>query len=69
MSSGFIDEMYDHARAHGALGGKLIGAGGGGFLMFYTEDRTRLRSAMRSAGLREVRMQFDFSGTSVLAHS
>jgi D-glycero-alpha-D-manno-heptose-7-phosphate kinase len=69
MSSGFIDEMYEHARAQGALGGKLIGAGGGGFLMFYTEDRTRLRSAMRNAGLREVRMRFDFSGTSVLAHS
>lgn len=69
MSSGFIDEMYELARMHGALGGKLIGAGGGGFLMFYTEDRTRLRSAMRNAGLREVRMHFDFSGTSVLAHS
>jgi D-glycero-alpha-D-manno-heptose-7-phosphate kinase len=69
MSSGFIDDMYDLARAHGALGGKLIGAGGGGFLMLYTEDKTRLRSAMRAAGLREVRMQFDFSGTSVLAHS
>ena len=69
MSSGFIDEMYDLARAHGALGGKLIGAGGGGFLLLYTEDKTRLRSAMRNANLREVRMQFDFSGTSVLAHS
>ncbi|HZW80273.1 MAG TPA: hypothetical protein VFF50_07370 [Candidatus Deferrimicrobiaceae bacterium] len=69
MSSSFIDEMYELARAHGALGGKLIGAGGGGFLMLYTENKTRLRSAMRNAGLREVRMQFDFSGTSVLAHS
>jgi D-glycero-alpha-D-manno-heptose-7-phosphate kinase len=69
MSSGFIDEMYALARAHGALGGKLIGAGGGGFLMLYTEDKTRLRSAMRGAGLREVRLQFDFSGTAVLAHS
>jgi D-glycero-alpha-D-manno-heptose-7-phosphate kinase len=69
MSSGFIDEMYELARAHGALGGKLIGAGGGGFLMLYTEDKIRLRSAMRGAGLREVRLQFDFSGTSVLAHS
>src|SRR3984885_3214218 len=69
MSSGFIDEMYERARAHGALGGKLIGAGGGGFLLLYTEDKTRLRSAMRGAGLREVRLQFDFSGTSVLAHS
>jgi D-glycero-alpha-D-manno-heptose-7-phosphate kinase len=69
MSSGLIDEMYNLARANGALGGKLIGAGGGGFLMLYTEDRTRLRSAMRGAGLREVRLRFDFSGTSVLAHS
>jgi D-glycero-alpha-D-manno-heptose-7-phosphate kinase len=69
MSSGFIDEMYELARCNGALGGKLIGAGGGGFLLLYTEDKTRLRSAMRSAGLREVRLQFDFSGTSVLAHS
>ncbi len=69
MSSGFIDEMYELARSHGALGGKLIGAGGGGFLLLYTEDKTRLRSAMRGAGLREVRVQFDFSGTSVLAHS
>jgi D-glycero-alpha-D-manno-heptose-7-phosphate kinase len=69
MSSELIDEMYERARAHGALGGKLIGAGGGGFLMLYTEDKARLRSALRSAGLREVRLQFDFAGTSVLAHS
>lgn len=69
MSNGFIDEMYASARAHGALGGKLIGAGGGGFLLLYSENKTRLRSAMRNAGLREVRLQFDFSGTSVLAHS
>jgi D-glycero-alpha-D-manno-heptose-7-phosphate kinase len=69
ISSGVIDEMYELGRANGALGGKLIGAGGGGFLMLYAEDKTRLRSAMRGAGLREVRLQFDFSGTSVLAHS
>ena len=69
MSNGLIDEMYELARKHGALGGKLIGAGGGGFLLFYTEDKARLRSALRSAGLREVRMQFDFAGTSVVAHS
>ena len=69
MSSGFIDEMYELARSNGAIGGKLIGAGGGGFLLLYTEDKTRLRSAIRNAGLREVRLQFDFGGTSVLAHS
>ena len=50
----------------GAIGGKLIGAGGGGFLMFYAEDKVRLRHAMREAGLREVRFRFDFEGTKVL---
>jgi len=69
MSSGPVDELYELARANGALGGKLVGAGGGGFLMLYTEDKTRLRHAMRKAGLREVRLQFDFGGTTVVAHS
>ena len=69
MSSSEIDQLYELARANGALGGKLIGAGCGGFLMFYTEEKTRLRSVMRAAGLREVRMQFDFAGTTVVAHS
>ena len=69
MSSGPIDELYSLARANGALSGKVVGAGGGGFLMLYTEDKTRLRRAMRGAGLREVRLQFDFGGTTVMAHS
>jgi D-glycero-alpha-D-manno-heptose-7-phosphate kinase len=69
MSNGAIDEFYKLARANGALGGKLIGAGGGGFLMFYTEDKTRLRRAMLAAGLREVRFRFDFQGTTVVTHS
>jgi D-glycero-alpha-D-manno-heptose-7-phosphate kinase len=67
MSTGLIDEYYDLARKNGALGGKLIGAGGGGFLMFYTEDKTRLRRVMCEAGLREVRFRFDFEGTRLLA--
>jgi D-glycero-alpha-D-manno-heptose-7-phosphate kinase len=69
MSTGPINDLYDLARANGALGGKLVGAGGGGFLMLYTEDKTRLRRAMRGAGLREVRLQFDFAGTTVVTHS
>jgi len=69
MTNGLVDEYYELARRNGALGGKLIGAGGGGFLMFYTEDKTRLRRAMREAGLREVRFRFDFEGTRVLAQS
>jgi D-glycero-alpha-D-manno-heptose-7-phosphate kinase len=62
-----IDGWYQLAMASGALGGKLIGAGGGGFLMFYSEDKLRLRHAMHQAGLREVRFRFDFEGTKVLA--
>jgi D-glycero-alpha-D-manno-heptose-7-phosphate kinase len=69
MSNGAIDDYYCLARKSGALGGKLIGAGGGGFLMMYTEDKTRLRRAMTDAGLREVRVRFDFDGTRVVARS
>jgi D-glycero-alpha-D-manno-heptose-7-phosphate kinase len=66
MSNPQIDEWYELGRANGAIGGKLVGAGGGGFLMFYTEDRKRLRQAMRQAGLEEVRFHFDFEGTKAL---
>jgi D-glycero-alpha-D-manno-heptose-7-phosphate kinase len=67
MSNPDINRWYDLARGHGALGGKLIGAGGGGFLMFYAEDKARLRRAMGETGLREVRFRFDFEGTKVVA--
>ena len=66
MSNPEIDEWYELGRKNGALGGKLVGAGGGGFLMFYAEDHRRLRSAMARAGLEEVRFRFDFEGTKVL---
>jgi D-glycero-alpha-D-manno-heptose-7-phosphate kinase len=66
MSNAKINEWYDLARANGALGGKLIGAGGGGFLMFYAQEKTRLRNAMAKAGLQEVRFRFDFEGTKLV---
>jgi D-glycero-alpha-D-manno-heptose-7-phosphate kinase len=69
MSNARINEWYDTAMASGALGGKLIGAGGGGFLMFYAGDKKRLRHAMREKGLQEVRFRFDFEGTKVVAHN
>ena len=69
MSNSSIDEYYQVARANGALGGKLIGAGGGGFLMLYTEDKTRLRRVLRETGLREVRMHFDFEGAALVTRS
>jgi D-glycero-alpha-D-manno-heptose-7-phosphate kinase len=66
MSNPHIDEWYELGRKNGALGGKLVGAGGGGFLLFYAEDRSSLRKAMSHAGLEEVRYKFDFEGTKVL---
>jgi D-glycero-alpha-D-manno-heptose-7-phosphate kinase len=66
MSNPKINEWYDLAMNNGALGGKLIGAGGGGFLMFYADDKARLRQAMRQAGLKEVRFRFDFEGTKLV---
>jgi D-glycero-alpha-D-manno-heptose-7-phosphate kinase len=66
MSNPQIDEWYELGMKNGAVGGKLVGAGGGGFLMFYAENRNRLRHAMNRAGLEEVRFRFDFEGTKVL---
>ena len=66
ISSGEIDQWYATAMENGAVGGKLIGAGGGGFLMFYTEDPSRLRAVMEKAGLEELRFSFDYEGTKIL---
>jgi D-glycero-alpha-D-manno-heptose-7-phosphate kinase len=69
MSSDRIDGWYAKAIESGALGGKLIGAGGGGFLMFYAEDKPRLRRAMSECGLEEVRFRFDLEGTKLVFQS
>jgi D-glycero-alpha-D-manno-heptose-7-phosphate kinase len=66
ISNPQIDEWYELGMKNGALGGKLVGAGGGGFLMFYVEDRGRLRHAMSKSGLEEVRFRFDFEGTKTI---
>jgi D-glycero-alpha-D-manno-heptose-7-phosphate kinase len=66
MSNPQIDEWYELGRKNGAIGGKLVGAGGGGFLMFYAQDRVKLRQAMTHVGLEEVRFRFDFEGTKVV---
>jgi D-glycero-alpha-D-manno-heptose-7-phosphate kinase len=68
MTNDSIDAWYACAMANGALGGKLVGAGGGGFLMFYAEDKSRLRHAMREMGLKEIRFRFDFEGTRVVSY-
>ena len=66
ISNSKIDEWYELGRKSGAVGGKLVGAGGGGFLMFYASDRNSLRHAMAKAGLDEVRFRFDFEGTKIV---
>ena len=66
MSSERINQWYEYAIANGALGGKLVGAGGGGFLIFYTEQKPQVRKAMRECGLSEVRFKFNFEGTTVI---
>ena len=62
MSNSTIDNIYNFALKNGALGGKLIGAGGGGFLLFYTNNPKRLRLAMKSKKLEEVKFKFDLEG-------
>jgi D-glycero-alpha-D-manno-heptose-7-phosphate kinase len=69
MSNPRIDEWYELGMKNGAVGGKLVGAGGGGFLMFMAHDRNKLRHAMAHAGLEEVRFKFDFEGTKVVMSS
>ncbi|CNI15407.1 galactokinase [Yersinia mollaretii] len=66
MSNPQINEWYELGMKNGAVGGKLVGAGGGGFLMFMAHDRSKLRDAMAAAGLEEVRFKFDFEGTKVV---
>jgi D-glycero-alpha-D-manno-heptose-7-phosphate kinase len=66
MSNSRINEWYELGLKNGAIGGKLVGAGGGGFLMFYASDRNKLRHAMNKEGLEEVRFGYDFEGTKVV---
>jgi D-glycero-alpha-D-manno-heptose-7-phosphate kinase len=70
MTSSRLDELYELARSEGgASGGKLVGAGGSGFFLFYTEDRRRLRDVMARAGLCEMDFTFDFDGSVVLTRN
>ena len=66
MSNARIDEWYDLALKNGALGGKMIGAGGGGFLMFYARDKIKLRRVLTETGMEEVRCRFEMEGSKIL---
>lgn len=64
-----FDSIYEIAKHSGALGGKILGAGGGGFFVFYVEERhTKFREEMKTLGLREMRYRFDFEGTKVMVN-
>jgi D-glycero-alpha-D-manno-heptose-7-phosphate kinase len=69
ISTSAVDGWYALAQASGALGGKLMGAGGGGFLLLYCDTNKRaLRDAMTGAGLREIKFHIDWDGAKVLAN-
>jgi D-glycero-alpha-D-manno-heptose-7-phosphate kinase len=70
MTDGVIDEHYEAARKAGALGGKLMGAGGGGFFMFYVrpESRRKVHEVLSARGLRPLRFHFDFDGARIVAN-
>ncbi len=69
ISFGLVDNAYEKARSLGALGGKLIGAGGGGFLMIYSsKNRKKIIKALEMMGLRYMRFRFDFSGSTIIAN-
>jgi D-glycero-alpha-D-manno-heptose-7-phosphate kinase len=66
MSNEHINELYKTALDNGAIGGKLVGAGGGGFLLFVTRDREKLVKAMAEAGLKETKFEISWPGTSII---
>jgi D-glycero-alpha-D-manno-heptose-7-phosphate kinase len=69
ISNRHFDKIYEIAKINGALGGKITGAGGGGFFLFYCEEnQDKLRAAMKDAGLKEMRFDFDHEGTKVLVN-
>jgi len=70
MTDTAIDEHYEAARKAGAIGGKLMGAGGGGFFMFYVRpaERRRVQEVLTARGLRPMRFRFDFDGARIMAN-
>ncbi len=71
ISNPVIDECYDIAMKSGALGGKLIGAGGGGFLMFYCKngEKHKIVESFQKMGLKWERFHFDFDGAKILVNT
>jgi D-glycero-alpha-D-manno-heptose-7-phosphate kinase len=70
ISTSRIDMFYQSAREHGALGGKITGAGGGGFLLLYCDPghQEAVRTAMAAEGINEMAFAFDFQGAHVIVN-
>lgn len=66
MTNSNIDELYNVGLENGAIGGKVVGAGGGGFLLFYAKDKNKLSNKMQSLGVEEIKFKFDKEGTKIV---
>jgi D-glycero-alpha-D-manno-heptose-7-phosphate kinase len=66
ISNDTINNCYERARTAGAIGGKLLGAGGGGFLLFYVEPQNHLRVRQSLSDLTELPFQFEPQGSKVI---
>jgi D-glycero-alpha-D-manno-heptose-7-phosphate kinase len=66
MSNTKIDSLYEGGLKNGALGGKLVGAGGGGFLMFYANDKEKLKNYFMKRNIEEVEFKFEFEGSKII---
>ena len=66
MSNDKIDYLYNEGLKNGAIGGKLVGAGGGGFLMFYAKDTDKLKNFFSKKNIEEVEFKFDYEGSKII---
>lgn len=66
MTNFFIESLYDGALKNGAIGGKLVGAGGGGFLLFYCNNKQKLKNYFKKKNIEEVEFKFEFNGTQLI---
>ena len=67
MTSKFINKLYDYGLKNGAIGGKLIGAGGGGFLLFFSNNIKELDAAFNKINIKKMDFEFEFDGAKILS--
>ena len=67
MTNKFINNLYDYALNNGAIGGKLMGAGGGGFLIFFSKNSNELEQAFKKIKINKLDFQFDIDGVKLLS--